>query len=166
MKISYTLSKEELEEAIKGAKFRISESAKLGLNHSTTYKRNMEKRIEEETVGIGAEIAWARVKGVEWHNPINEFHSVPDDGVLEIRATSHPRGGLIVRDNDPLDRKYVFASCDKPGGTYVFHGWAYGRDVVQDRNYWNPNGWRPAWRVGRDALTAITNLELGKQIKS
>jgi hypothetical protein len=163
MTISYTLSSVELDEALTGARFRISESSKLGLNHSTTYKRSMEKRIEEETVGIGAEIAWAKLKGVDWHNPINEFHLVPDDGILEIRATSPPRGGLIVRDNDPLDRKYVFASCDKPGGTYVFHGWAYGKDVAVEKNYWNPNGWRPAWRVGRDALREITELELGRK---
>lgn len=153
---SYKLTPEDAEIVRRSVLKRISVSAEAGLNHATTYDRDMETRIKEETVGAGAELAWARLNNREWHDPLNEFHSIPDDGIHEIRATDHPRGGLIIRDNDPDERKYVFATAN--GRLFIFRGWAYGYEAKTERHKWNPHGVRLAWRLDRSELRPMNSL--------
>jgi hypothetical protein len=157
--LSYRLTNDDIEIVRKSVKKRIEISAEAGLNHATTYQRDMETRIREETVGAGAELAWAHLNGREWHNPLNEFHHIPDDGLHEIRATDHPKGGLIIRDNDPDNRKYIFATAN--GRLYIFRGWVFGYEAKIPDRQWNPHGLRPAWRVDRSDLHPMKMLEDG-----
>lgn len=152
----YTFTKEDMVTIRESANRRISVSKEAGLNHASTYERNMETRLRQETVGVAAELAWARINKRIWHDPINEFHSVPDDGNHEIRATDHPGGGLVVRGNDPDDRKYIFAIIDE--GMCTFYGWALGSEVKKDENLWNPHGFRLSWRLHRSRLHPISSL--------
>lgn len=153
----YLLTDDDIQNVKQSVQLRIDESAKQGLNHATTYNRSMETRIREESVGVAAEIAWAKLRNKQWHNPINEFHDIPDDGVHEIRATDHPNGGLIVRGNDPLQRKYILAKVS--GRQVLFAGWAYGREVRIKKYEWNPHGFRQAWRMPRRDLHPMSTLE-------
>jgi len=152
----YAMTEDDWAEVEQAVRLRIAESGKQGLNHATTYKRSMDERLDQERVGAGAELAWARINEKLWHNPINEFHQVPDDGKNEIRATSHPRGGLIIRDNDPLERRYIFAQL--MGNVFFFIGWAYGHEVKKDEKLFNPNGWRESWRLGKHQLRSMKTL--------
>ena len=154
----YQLSDDDVAIVAKAVVERIFESAEQGLNHATTYERDIVTRIREESVGASAELAWAHLNGRQWHSPINEFHVIPDDGVNEVRATDHPRGGLIIRDNDPDDRRYIFATLS--GRTITFHGWEYGGVAKTDANLWNPHGRRQAWRLGRDKLRPMNTLQI------
>ena len=152
----YKLTDDDISLVAKAVTQRIVISAELGLNHATTYQRDIVTRVREESVGAAAELAWAKINGREWHAPINEFHQIPDDGINEVRATEHPRGGLIIRDNDPDDRRYIFATLN--GRSVVFHGWEYGLNVKVDSNLWNPHGRRLAWRLDRLKLRPLHEL--------
>jgi hypothetical protein len=154
--MKYAMNDDDWGEVERAVRLRIEESSQQGLNHASTYERSMDERLEQERVGAGAELAWARLNERLWHNPINEFHQVPDDGMNEIRATSHPRGGLIIRDNDPSDRVYIFAQLI--GNVFFFIGWAYGHEAKRDENLFNPNGWRQSWRLGKHQLHPMKTL--------
>lgn len=154
----YYLSDDDVAIVAKAVVERIFTSAEAGLNHATTYQRDIVTRIREESVGASAELAWSHLNGRQWHSPLNEFHAIPDDGVNEVRATDHPRGGLIVRDNDPNERRYIFATLN--GRLVTFHGWEFGGDVKREANLWNPHGRRLAWRVGRESLRPMNTLQI------
>lgn len=155
--MQYSLTQEDIETVARAITMRIWISADLGLNHATTYKRDLATRVREEYAGAAAELAWAQLNGDTWHNPINEFHHIPDTGNYEIRATEHPRGGLIIRDNDPDDRIYIFATVHDH--RCHFHGWAYGYEAKNDKHLWNPHGYRQAWRMDRKELRPLMTLE-------
>jgi hypothetical protein len=153
----YELSNGDISIVAKAVTQRIVVSAELGLNHATTYQRDIVTRIREESIGAAAELAWARLNSKEWHAPINEFHQIPDDGINEVRATEHPRGGLIIRSNDPDDRRYIFATIKDR--VVMFHGWEYGSSVKVDSNLWNPHGRRLAWRLDRSKLRPMDEIK-------
>lgn len=132
------------------ARLRIGESAAQNLNHATTYSRSLSTRIEEETVGIAGEWALARLLGIDWEPPLNTFHTIPDVGCFEARATHRPNGCLIVRSNDPADRVYVLLTGPPP--TMTLRGCIRGAAAKQDRFRRDPNGWRPAWFVPQACL--------------
>lgn len=154
--MKYVLADTDIETIARAIALRILESSRQGLNHATTYQRDMPTRVKEEFVGASAELAWAHLHGKVWHNPINEFHDIPDTGRYEIRATHHQRGGLIIRDNDPSERIYVLATVDKRAIT--FRGWAYGRDAKKPEHLFNPHGYRQAWKLTQNQLRPLNEL--------
>lgn len=121
------------------------------------YWRSDTERFHDDFIGALAEIVWAHWNGRTYHNPINEFHHIPDDGTHEIRASAHPAGGLIIRDNDPTHRKYVFIQIDTDHA--VIWGWAYGWEVRKPEFEWNPGEYRQAWRIPRNRLRNIRTIE-------
>jgi len=138
------------------ATIRQQESRRLGLKISNHWRSNPE-RFQDEIIGALGEIVWAHHNGRLYHSPLNEFHDIPDDGNVEVRATAHPSGGLIIRESDHTDRKYVFIQIDEPYA--IIWGWAYGWEVRQPQHEWNPGGHQAAWRVGRTQLRKITTLK-------
>lgn len=154
--MKYVLTQPDIETIAQAIALRILESSRQGLNHATTYKRDMPTRVKEEFIGASAELAWAHLNDTTWHNPINEFHHIPDTGRYEIRATHHQRGGLIIRDNDPSERIYVFATVDNH--TVTFRGWAYGGDAKKPEHLFNPHGYRQAWKLTQHRLRPLDEL--------
>jgi len=148
----YELSAQEMQMVIDSTILRISESYRQKHNPATTYERTLSQLFEENIMGCKGEIAWAGIRGVPWHNPVNEFHNIPDDGVNEIRTTRTKY--LINRNNDAKDRRYVLATID--GHIVTFHGWAWGKDIQVDKYYGNPHGHRPCWMMPIKDLRQIT----------
>jgi len=159
MPIIYKMKPEEMQFAKDYATYVYNESRKSKLNSFTVKKANKSEALGWGIVGYGAEIAWSKICGVEFKHNMNEFHEIPDDGIHEIRSSAHPSGGLIVRENDSIDRKYIFAKFNS-NNEYYFYGWMYGKEVRQPKYYFNPNNWKPAWRVDKEHLHPITENEI------
>lgn len=146
----YTMAKE-------AAWLRIAVSESRRLNHASTYRRPMSKRLAEEFVGACGEIAVAKARGEFFVPSVNTFHDTPDvPGGYEVRGTDNEAGCLIVRDNDRDDRKYILAILDERGVTLL--GWLSGEEAKEDRWVRNPNGYRPAWFVPQACLRPIEEL--------
>ena len=146
--------------SIAGARIIASESR--GLNHASTYKRNMMTRIIEETVGALAEMAVGKMSGEYFVPSVNTFHRVPDCfGNTEVRGTSNANGRLIVRDNDADDRKYIFATVE--GENVKVWGWILGVDAKKKMFLDNPNGYRESWFVDRKHLNDMWSFQIVPQ---
>jgi hypothetical protein len=148
----------EFGQAVSTAWMRIMASAMQRLNHATTYRRTLVKRLEEEVVGACGEIAVGKYAD-KWFVPsVNTFHRVPDClGDVEVRATAIVDSGhLIVRDNDSDERRFVLALVD--GQRVLLAGWAYGHEAKRPEWLRDPHSQRPAWFVPRDALRNICEL--------
>ena len=143
--------------AIDAAWLRIVTSAAKGLNAATTYRRSMVERVSEELVGAAGEMAVAKWRGKFFLPHLNTFHKVADCGGVEVRSTSHASGHLILRDNDPADRRYVLAIVGRDGVTLA--GWIQGREGRQPE--WrraSRTSDRPAWWVPQESLMAMDSL--------
>lgn len=148
----------EFGQAVATAWLRIMASAMQRLNHATTYKRTLVKRLEEEVVGACGEIAVGKFAD-RWFVPsVNTFHRVPDClGDVEVRATAHfDTGRLIVRGNDADDRRYVLALVD--GQRVRLAGWLHGHEAKRPEWVQDPHNQRPAWFVPQDALRSMGEL--------
>lgn len=129
---------------------RFQESRASGRDHARSITRGWTERLRDETVGCLAELAVARAKDVEWSRSVNTFKRVPDVDGHEVRATWRADGRLIVRDDDPGDRWFIFVTGDGPAMT--IHGSIRGRDAKQDCWLSDPHGRRPSWFVPQHAL--------------
>ena len=157
-KIIWPISFIQLALAIKHAEIRMLESDKEGLNHSTTYKRTLEERLREETVGILGELAVFSFLG-RGNLMINTFHKIADAGEdVECRATHHQNGSLIVRDNDDDNRRYILATVSR--NEVTLHGWILGKEAKQKRFERNPNNYRPAWFLPQENLNTMSSFVL------
>jgi hypothetical protein len=149
--VNVSLTLAEFDLAVNTARLRIVASAARGLNHATTYKRNVVTRLHEEVVGACGEIAVGKAFGEFFVPSVNTFHERPDVmRDVEVRATDRADGCLIVRDNDDPGRRYVLAIVD--GARVELRGWLRGSEAQQERYLRNPNGHRPAWFVPQSAL--------------
>lgn len=149
-----TLNLSEQSTALRLAWDRILSSASIGINHQSTYKRTMAKRICEEFVGACAEVAISKATGRYFTPSVGTFHRVPDFmNDCEIRATDLATGCLIVRDNDPSDRKYLLAIVD--GDVVTFAGGLPGVEAKQDRFLRDPHGYRQSWFVPQSELRPV-----------
>jgi len=157
-KVNWPISFTDFILAVKHAEIRMLESDKKGLNHSTTYKRTLEERLIEETVGILGELAVFNFLG-QGKLMINTFHKIADAGKdVECRATHHQNGSLIVRDNDDDNRRYILVTVNRNEAT--LHGWMFGHEAKQKQFERNPNNYRPAWFVPQDNLHSMGSFEL------
>ena len=147
----------EFGQAVSTAWMRIMVSAAQGLNHSTTYKRTLITRLQEEVVGACGELAMGKYTDKFFIPSINTFHRVPDClNDVEVRATSVPHGRLIVRDNDASDRRYVLALVD--GHKVRLAGWILGGDAKIAAFADNPHGRRMAWFVPHSSLLRMEDF--------
>lgn len=136
---------------------RITASEAQGLNHRTTYDRPIRTRIDEELVGAIGERAFAKWIGVYGGDSVNTFHSIPDCGEFEVRATALKAGSLIVRNNDADERRFVLA-CVALDGRVILRGWLSGLEAKQERWKKDPGIRRPSWFVPQVNLRKMENL--------
>lgn len=141
---------------------RIVESTASKRNHATTYKRTMVKRIEEEFVGVLAEMAVGKMSGEYFIPSVNTFHVVPDCFAdTEVRGTSLPWGKLIIRNNDADDRKYIFATVE--GKSVKLWGWILGVDAKKQMFLDDPHEYRESWFVDRKYLNDMDSFQIVQQ---
>lgn len=64
---------------------------------------------DRHLIGALAELAFAKLLGVYWGGASQDFGKDGDVAGLELRATTHARGHLVVYADDPDDRVLVLA---------------------------------------------------------
>lgn len=129
------------------------------LNHASTYRRTDEERVEQEITGTCAEYICRKLLGADLTLPFDTFHKVPDiEPDWEVRSTRREDGRLIVRTNDPDERRYILVTGTPPEMTV--HGWITGIDAKQKRFFRNPRGYRIAWFVPQSELRPLDATEL------
>ena len=155
-----TLTMTEWHHAAQTALLRMVVSAAQKLNHASTYERTWSERMAEEMTGAAGEVAVAKVLGAFFVGSVNTFHRVPDCiAGTEVRATERDNGCLILRDNDPDDRRYVLVVGSAP--KLRIAGWLVGADGKRPEFLRNPHGHRPAWFVPQDNLRPWAELTNG-----
>lgn len=107
--------------------------------------------------GAAAEAFVAKLLGMPQELAINAFHA-PDIGGIQVRQTGHPQGQLVVRERDNPDHAFVLVVGSLP--SYRAAGWAWGRDVMQER--WAADFGQPglprSWGMPQGALEPMDTL--------
>lgn len=102
--IRVELSKAEIHDAIAAAVHQLRVSDEAGLNHAISYEGSILERVEREIVGAIGERAMCKAYGLEWAHRVGRFHQDGDVGhQIEVRATKHEDGHLIVREADQVN---------------------------------------------------------------
>lgn len=122
--------------------------------------------LDSEIMSVAAELIVARLTGAYPTALAGYDHDAADlANGIEVRATSHADGHLILRpkDKDRADRLFVLVTYrDTYGKTTQFrvHGGIKGHDAMSE-DYWTPlfgNGGDPAWMIPQSALTDLRLL--------
>ena len=166
---TWKLNFEKMMRAIKWMHIRLSESHKLKLNPATTYERTFDERITQEMTGMLAELAVIDFFGIKQNPSVNTFHKVADVlEDIEVRATTYQNGHLILRDNDSIDRKYIF--CTVNYDMVRLMGWIHGKEGMTDQYFRseektrsmfkNPRAVRPAHFIPQNKLKDMQEFKL------
>lgn len=135
-------------------RFSTSGLQNLDPHQSTGAPRSWMERLADEIYGACAERAFCKARSLYWDGSINTFHGRADAGrAWEIRATPHPGGSLIIRDNDPEDRWYVLVIAAPPEFRIV--GAMQGGAARRPEWLRNPGGRRPSWFVPQEAVPPL-----------
>lgn len=133
---------------------RMVASTEAGHNHASTYERDWLERLEQETVGACAELAFCKFMGWYWSGSVNTFHTIADAGRdVEVRSTTRDDGSLIIRNNDADDRWYVLVTGKAP--VLTIRGRIKGGEGKKPEWARDPHGRRRAWFVPQAALEDI-----------
>ncbi len=150
--VTFQWSSRELEAVADVAHQRIAEAARMGLlsDRSTDVERGWRERYLREFQGAFAEAAFCHLIDVPWSRSVNTFHNVPDvEPDWEIRSTHEDGHCLLLRDNDPPERRYVLAVVNRLADhpTVKFVGAITGTEGRKRGIERDPGGKRPAWFV-------------------
>lgn len=110
---------------------------------------------DAHVTGAVGEFVASLALGVPWRGP-GALRGDDLVGRLQVRATEHRNGRLILHPDDLDDVPYVLAA----GGPleWTVAGWTYGADGKLD-DYWpGPNPHRPAFYVPTSRLRPIGEL--------
>jgi len=144
------ISEEEFWWCAKVGRLRWRSSSEKGLNHASTYTRSYLERQWQETEGCVGELALCKYLGKPWPASVDTFHRLPDVYGGDVRATWRKDGCLVIRDNDPDDRRFALVTGSAP--VVEIRGWLFAGDCKQDRWLRNPHGHRASWFVPQEAL--------------
>lgn len=109
--------------------------------------------LQTEWVGVCAEMAYHKWRNQYYFSNSGTFKG-PDAGTnVQIRATEHNNGSLIIRNNDNPDHWYVLIICEV--FTFRIAGYIKGRDAQQGRFWKSPNNRPGAWFVPQSELIKI-----------
>lgn len=160
--IEAPLSLEDFISCLRVVVLRMKESAKAGLDHTTTYDRDLMLRLNEEMVGAVGEFVVGRRLGVPWGH-VNTFHASPDAGPVEVRATAHSAGSLILRPRELSQAGFedrVFVLVAGPFTRLRIAGWLFGRDARQPEFLRDVRDFgKPAYFVPQSKLHPLSWLE-------
>ncbi len=150
MRVTLTSWEENLDEFI--GKARREESVKKtnrrGLSATNT------DLLDLDIEGAAGEIAAAKALNRYWHGSVNAKKSEPDVGHnIQVRATKHLNGSLIITDSDPDDQIYVLVIGSRPNFNVV--GWIRGVDGKKQEYVRAPNNRPPAYFVPQRILAQI-----------
>jgi hypothetical protein len=101
--------------------------------------------------GAAAEMAVARWFDRFWAGALGDLMAA-DVGKLQVRATRHPNGSLILHDRDKDNDAFILVIGVSP--RFLLAGWIYARDGKQQQ-YWRTDTGRPAFFVPQGALRSF-----------
>lgn len=100
---------------------------------------------QTQVEGACGEVAAAKALGLYWPATVNTFKDEYDLADFEVRTRSKHHYGLLVRDNDPDDRRFILVTGECP--YYKVWGWATAAEVRRHGTRLNPgnDGRPPFW---------------------
>lgn len=154
MGIKVTLTSTQEAWAFQVNQARSRESQRMGLRdkHGLPFA----DRDKANDQGAPGELAAAIVLGLEWAAPVNNFKGADLSDDIQVRTTHHPRGCLIVRDDDNPNHTYILVRGTSPH--FEVMGYIKGRDAKKPQFIRSPNGRPPAYFVPADHLNPISEL--------
>jgi hypothetical protein len=155
MGVIVELTWEDLAFAEHVGQLRLRSSQSCGRNPARSQDRGRAERDLHERLGCLAEMAVARLLGREWEGTVNRFHDLPDVPPFDVRATTHPTGCLIIRDNDPAGWPYILAVGTGVAPVVDVRGWLWGREARRGCYLYDPHGKRPSWFVPQSHLRPV-----------
>lgn len=110
-----------------------------------TDRRQLAVGWQTQVEGACGELAAAKALGCYWPAGVNTFKGDLDLADFEVRTRSKHHYGLLVRENDPLDRKFLLVTGECP--FYTVWGWATAAEVRQHGKQLDPqnDGRPPFW---------------------
>lgn len=111
--------------------------------------------------GALAEAAVAKYLDVPWDGALGNYEAA-DVGPLQVRATEHTDGALIVHPDDKDDAIFILARGSQ--GEYELAGWIWG-ESAKHKFFWEApkNNGRPAFFVTANYLLPMSDLPEGLQ---
>lgn len=105
-----------------------------------------------DIIGACGEMAVAKALNLYWLGGINQGKEEPDAGKnTQVRYSSNPSLGMVVRPNDPDHFKYVHVSGSIP--CFTVHGWIEGFSAKRKEWLRDVGGRnKPAFFVPNEAL--------------
>ena len=109
--------------------------------------------------GIG-EVAFAKWSDTFVRASVGQFSGMASDcsGNVEIRMRAKSYYDLILRENDPKDRRYVLVRGLPPNEVEIA-GWCWGHEGMRDEFIANHGGYGKAWFVPAEKLRSMEEWE-------
>lgn len=147
-----TLNDAELGQCCFQAAARMLVSRMYGRNQSRSVERSWFEHYKNELVGVIAECAYCKWRNIYQSKDLDVFHTKTDttDGV-EIRSITSMDHCLIVRNDDPDERKYILVYVNRNAECQMI-GWIRGIEAKKKQWERNPGGKRPSWFVPMQEL--------------
>jgi len=147
---------QEMLVAVKAAEVRQYEAELLGCKE---WKQNtLLDALEIHTVGALAELKVSQWLGKKVKLTHGTFKDVADVGRdVEVRAVRKEDGKLVIRDNDPTDRRYILTYVSRCSVKLL--GWLEGYLALEKGVKANPGGFKEAWFVSQDKLWDMESFE-------
>lgn len=146
-----TFSSEELHQVLAWAKERIRLAEKRGWKD-----KNQRPSLRSHYLGVGGEWAACRIARIPYVFTNGTRKDQPDCHNFDVRASSDPKKGMIVRLDDPPERPCAHVAWTSRY-TVQYNGWAFCGDIQelgQTHSWFTPGkkGWKPCWFVPKSAL--------------
>ena len=109
---------------------------------------------QDHIEGAIGEYVVAKCLGRFWNGALGKMRA-KDVGELQVRATRHVNGKLLVHDED--DRNDAFVLVRGAGKVFDIAGWLYGADA-QCKDFWDTTIRYPCYAVESKYLTPIEGL--------
>lgn len=153
--IHVTLTADEWAQASMVALLRQHHSLHRG-SADSLYDKSWMAQYSIHLLGACGELSVAKAIGCHWPAHVNSFKSLPDlPPDIEVRHRTKSHYDLIVRPDDPDDRKYylTLGDVDELPNVHVV-GWIQGAQAKRGEWLRGHGGWKPAYFVPQGQLLA------------
>lgn len=120
------------------------EAIKNGQKQTHLASDDAELALWRDLLGAGGEYVIARRNNWSWGK--GNIGDPDVGGCVDVRATEHKDGHLVIQKKDPPDRIFFLVCCYDEGFDLV--GWMFARDAKKDE-YWRTNIRSPAYLAPR-----------------
>ena len=128
-------------------------------HHGGSSSRRLGGIFGDYVLGIMAELAVSKYLGMEFKPPVlGDYESADLGGVCEVKASDHPKSGLLIYKSQQHDEKlYTHVRFD--GFTAQFKGWIFGKEA-KGPMVWKPKYDTPCYRLDTKYLNPIETMPM------